>query len=570
MTLRRIVFDDYRNVSFLSLTLVTSTFALRPESSIIPTISLLSVLLLYSPFLFRSHDPQGWINIVATLMALSIGGATSRIHASLEALSSPGQSLTTLFLISTFLSSLSLGALYCGTKLNTRLSSPRSQITLFPAIWSSIWCTVSYLSPVGHLSTWSITDNTDAYSWLIPFLGPASKNWIIAAWAVIISQTLGDWYIGPQEEDLIATSPGAKGAYQDGSSFRKFLAAFLLALSLPSFYLPHLPLPISTIDVASPLTVACVVPPYQRYKHHSPTIDDYIEESKKVRSAARVILWPEGAIVFNSTAQKEQAFSEIRKQIDGPYVGVSFEETISDPSDPTGRHALTRTGIAVISRYSPEPYLQYYKRNLVPFAESYRLRADRSPPEIFELPLARPGNYIPKTEWSSDPDHTRPIPITASICLDFATPSPFAALESRPALILAPARTWDRTVGYAMWLQAKQRAEELGSMVLWCDGGDGGVSGIAGHGFNDVAQVGSGTFIRTIGIPYPFETTSTPFARFGDSVLILFWLLLVPGNLLRGGRRFRISSFEPLLWFHAIRRPEAPVQSQPQPNLVDL
>ena len=115
--------------------------------------------------------------------------------------------------------------------------------------------------------------------------------------------------------------------------------------------------------------------------------------------------------------------------------------------------------------------------------------------------------------------------MSASICLDFATRSPFEDLDSRPGIILAPARTWDRTVGYAMWLQAKQRAEELNSIVLWCDGGEGGVSGIAGGKFNDVSQVGPGSFVETIGVQYPFDASQTPYARFGDSnTLLLLWL----------------------------------------------
>jgi len=149
---------------------------------------------------------------------------------------------------------------------------------------------------------------------------------------------------------------------------------------------------------------------------------------------------------------------------------------------------------------------------------------------MFEVELDAPKGQ--KIEWGPAPNHTRFIPLTSSICLDFASPSPFTDLPSRPGLILAPARTWERTVGYAMWLQARQRAEELQSIVLWCDGGEGGVSGVAGSGYNDVFQVGSGSFVRTIGIQYPFNHQKTPFARFGDSFLIFFWLLVfVPGRI---------------------------------------
>lgn len=133
-----------------------------------------------------------------------------------------------------------------------------------------------------------------------------------------------------------------------------------------------------------------------------------------------------------------------------------------------------------------------------------------------------PPKEIKKIEWAPAPNYTRSIPLTSSICLDFALPAPFADLPSRPALILAPARTWDRTVGHAMWLQARQRAEELQSIVLWCDGGEGGMSGVAGGGFNDV-QVGPGSFVRTIGIQYPFNEQKTGFARWGNVFLILCW-----------------------------------------------
>ena len=130
--------------------------------------------------------------------------------------------------------------------------------------------------------------------------------------------------------------------------------------------------------------------------------------------------------------------------------------------------------------------------------------------------------------------------MTSSICLDFAFPSQFANLSSRPALILAPARTWERTVGHAMWLQAQQRAAELQSIVLWCDGGEGGMSGVAGRGFNDVVQVGSGSFVRTIGIQYPFDDQRTSFARFGDTIiLILFWIFVIGPGLIN----FELSGF---------------------------
>lgn len=111
------------------------------------------------------------------------------------------------------------------------------------------------------------------------------------------------------------------------------------------------------------------------------------------------------------------------------------------------------------------------------------------------------------------------------MCLDFAFPDPFNSISSRPGLILAPARTWEKSVGMSMWLQAKQRATELDSMVLWCDGGEGGVSGVGGGGFEEFQQVGPGSWVRNIGIQYPFNQKRTTYARLEDATVIFYWLL---------------------------------------------
>jgi len=152
-------------------------------------------------------------------------------------------------------------------------------------------------------------------------------------------------------------------------------------------------------------------------------------------------------------------------------------------------------------------------------------------PQITNISLPVPKG-VPPAKWSPVRDpRTRVLPITASVCLDFAFPGQFSDIGSRPSLILAPARTWERSVGISMWLQAKQRAEELNSMVLWCDGGAGGVSGVAGGGIEEYMQVGEGSWVRTVGMQYPFNPARTAYARFGDFTFILAWAL-ASGTLL--------------------------------------
>jgi hypothetical protein len=124
---------------------------------------------------------------------------------------------------------------------------------------------------------------------------------------------------------------------------------------------------------------------------------------------------------------------------------------------------------------------------------------------------------------------TTPLDISAAICMDFASSAPFSDLTARPALILAPARTWDIRAGTAMWAHARARAAELGAgALLWCDGGEGGISGIAGTSAGAggrIMRVGQGSWETEVPLPKPFEDERTPYARYqgGWSIFALVW-----------------------------------------------
>lgn len=121
------------------------------------------------------------------------------------------------------------------------------------------------------------------------------------------------------------------------------------------------------------------------------------------------------------------------------------------------------------------------------------------------------------------------LPITASICLDFAHPNIFNSLDYRPSLILAPASTWHESIGMAMWQQALARAEEVGSAVLFCDGGAHGISGIGGQGAGsgEIVQVGRGSWTRTIGFTKEADTNKTLYGTTGPWLsIVLIWCIL--------------------------------------------
>lgn len=85
-----------------------------------------------------------------------------------------------------------------------------------------------------------------------------------------------------------------------------------------------------------------------------------------------------------------------------------------------------------------------------------------------------------------------------------------------------------------MWDQARQRAHETGSTILWCDGGEGGLSGIIGGGFEEPLQFGEGSWTKTIGITYPFLGRKTTFMWAGNlGGFLVVWMLAGGGFVIQ-------------------------------------
>ena len=141
----------------------------------------------------------------------------------------------------------------------------------------------------------------------------------------------------------------------------------------------------------------------------------------------------------------------------------------------------------------------------------------------------------------------RDISLTASICLDFASPRALSGLSEHPALVLAPARTWHPDISRAIWEQTRSRVAEIGSVALFCDGGRGGFSGIAGAGLHEPTQVGPGTWTRTIGVSWPLNDRKSAYAAAGDWVMFFaVWLVMGVGAFGESAVIFALRRFAPL------------------------
>jgi hypothetical protein len=368
--LRVLVFDRNRghpHLIFITLAAFWSFFATLPSPSPVPIVLTLSSVLLYSRIFLPSECPLQYAGFL--FLALTSGGFLSRLTPSIHALSSPGISLLVLFAMSSITSFLTLGAAYIDTKLYDQFPSRWSQMTFFPALWATLWFVVSYASPIGRLSAWSPAEGLGLYGWIVQVVGAAGIDWVVAAWAVVCSQIAGVWFMGLEDEDeepLMphpGVGPGESRLLSHTSSI-SLLAALLVTLMLPSFVLSDIPLA-AVSSGTTPLSVGCVMPAFHRYKHHSLTLDDYIAESRKLTGSAKILLWPEGAVTFNSEAEKEEGLAKVRTEITGSHVAVSFEETFASPTDPVGKSSR-RTGLAIVSQSSASPHFEYYKRHLVP------------------------------------------------------------------------------------------------------------------------------------------------------------------------------------------------------------
>ncbi|KAK0481628.1 hypothetical protein IW261DRAFT_1418664 [Armillaria novae-zelandiae] len=492
MSARRLILIDHPHLIFNALAFGTAVLA-TASATLIPTVLHLSTLLVYSTLLVNRRDA---VQQAALWINLSLAKFIILLAPAIHALSSPASSLALLFLGGSITSAITLATLYTHIKLRSRVPSPWSQIMLFPALWAAVWWGVSSVSPIGRLASWAPVIDTMGYSWMLKLTGPVMDDWIAAAWAVVLSEMAGAWLMGSkslgEEEPLLGnrvTSSEDEEAAAASSmpSWRCVvcLTTLLAALTIPSFIVSDVALPVYSSDT-TPFSVGCILP---KRRDRQLRFEDYLQETKKLDGKAEVLLWPEGAVTFRDESERAAALAQIQESIRGSHVGVSFEESLP---------------------------------NRFPLVHSI------TPATIYTMSMKNPSD-VKKPDWAPPP-FTRPVPLTASICLDFAFPGTLAALESRPALILAPARTWEPTVGLAMWEQAKRRAAELDSTVLWCDGGDGGVSGVSGRGITEVTQVGEGSWVRSIGVEYPFNDKRTVYGVKGNSGATIFIGIMFMGG----------------------------------------
>lgn len=291
---------------------------------------------------------------------------------------------------------------------------------LFPALWATTVTIASHGSPVGRVGVWSPVYGMDLYKWLLPYFGEVGQDWIVGLSAILILQVAEQAHWSPPfffpaathsplkmtkpdgqrpsplewPNEVIAdadrdptiyypastTNTASRVGEQEAShsgwgnlpirSETIFTAALLAVLALPSIIDPSLvhayPESPRNTDMTS-LTVACIMPTLAPSTSPKTIFETYRAESATYGSLARIHLWPESAVRFDTAKERSEYFEQVRKVAAtyGIWVGVGFDDFApQEAGDARRREGMRRNGLALVGPQGIE--FEYLKQNLVP------------------------------------------------------------------------------------------------------------------------------------------------------------------------------------------------------------
>lgn len=352
--------DIFNVASHPTWTLLTTTFALSFLSlsatpSFISLVFLLTTLLLYTRSTLNHRHPV--LKAVYLWVTLTVSISLSHLGPALHALSTTSTSIWSLIALSSLSSAIALVPLYFCHHFGSARSIQSGVV--FPSLWATTWLFVSWISPIGRLITWTPLSGISSYRWIAPFLGFAGLDWITAAWASVAAEILWNTIFSSQEEVILLVDHDAIETRKPPQFKLPYVTGLLFAFTIPSFFVSTLPLtPISSNT--TPLAVACILPEASEASQ----LERFVQETRRNTNLAKILLWPESAVTFETSTDKQQALDEIQEiaSVSKVWIGVSFEERVSG----TGRtrEGQHRNGMALVGPDGVE--MTYYKRRLVP------------------------------------------------------------------------------------------------------------------------------------------------------------------------------------------------------------
>jgi hypothetical protein len=370
VNLKKLILIDHPDRVFTITAFLLSLISLQGTPSFLPLVLLLTTIHLYVRTI-HAQNSFGYRFLLFGLV-VALAGSRANLSAAMYALSTPATPLFVLAGLSLFTTAMSLSIFFVDVKLCGRIQGPWDRMALFPLLWTTFWTGITSVNPIGRLLMWSPVQGFGSYEWLYHISGSSGIDWAVAACAVICSEVIGEWLMGPKVEidgeeiRLIELDDDTPATFHHSESHHVLIfAGIMAALTLPSFALVGTPLPPSSANTTA-LTVGCILPSSIYDKHHNSALEDFIAASAQM-TTAKILIWPESAVTFANAEERDAAFDKVRREVRGPAIGVSFEEFV--PAEPGRREGMKRNGFALLAPNNtdgPAVALEYYKRHLVP------------------------------------------------------------------------------------------------------------------------------------------------------------------------------------------------------------
>jgi hypothetical protein len=324
LTVRYLVFSRYPTASVNTLAFLFSVINTPTHLNFTVLVLQLTCLLLYMPIISRRrHLKSKAILLWATL---TISSSLRMFQTAWAALDS--STLSTVWLLvanaSVWLVSLVVIFVYARLRVSSLTAGSRSfwPVAFFPAMWTTTWCAISHLSFIGRFGLPTPAAHTQPYQWTIPLFGCVFQDWLVAAWAVVLSEMIETWVIGKgrdEEEPLLGEIPTREQNIVTSRPASFYLTTLLIAFAFPSLFDAELPLERNSQDTMT-VTVGCILPDRYRYNHTRFSLDDFMKETKALSSSTNIILWPEAAVVFDNVTHKTGRYFSLPDRVYVPYI----------------------------------------------------------------------------------------------------------------------------------------------------------------------------------------------------------------------------------------------------------
>ena len=361
-------------VVFLA-TAILATVGLSPSPNFAGLLGLLVIIQLHPQIFSRKLRRLVW-----PWAASTIGVLISHVGPASNALQSPALSIIMSVGISALGPAISILAIWFDANyIGKSHRFTWFRLAAFPAFWASLWGVLSLLSPFGRLLVWSPVTGLGPYTWISSYLGTGGIDFIVAGWSVVLTEVVAiplfqrpmpiedpdgpgnRVHFAPFTDDPDETPSGVHSTSRHKHAF----TTLLLTLALPALWADTVPNP-TFATTTTPFTLGCALP-QAHLPHtapHSLTLHDYINETRKLTSA-KLILWPEGALRFDTEEARNETFKKIADEVlkshKGLHIGLGFEEYAPESQN---HRASKRNGFALL--VEDKVVLQYYKRYLVP------------------------------------------------------------------------------------------------------------------------------------------------------------------------------------------------------------